>query len=185
MPNRRVFSGAAAGAAVGGGIQHIGGGTDPAQQRAGIGWNQVHDPQADRGTILRALPAAREHAGVAVWQGRIHMVGGRFWCMGGEGRLYDAQDRPADRVIGSVGSHDPVTDAGQSHAPMPRHGLGAAVLAEWMQVAGGGPIVGGGLQTAVHAAFTPGGDGSFPARITRPRRAAVPRAAGSESGGAA
>jgi hypothetical protein len=70
---------------------------------------------------------------------------GRFWCMGGEERLYDAQNRPIDRVIGTVESYDPATDSWQHHAPMPT-----------IYVAGGGPIVGGGIQTAVHEAFTPG-----------------------------
>jgi hypothetical protein len=61
-------------------------------------------------------------------------------------------------VLGSLESYDPVTDSWMSHAPMPtpRHGLGAALLGEWIHVAGGGPIVGGGIQTSVHEAFTPG-----------------------------
>jgi hypothetical protein len=83
---------------------------------------------------------------------------GRFWCMGGEERLYDAQNRPIDRVIGTVESYDPATDSWQHHAPMPtpRHGLGAALIGDTIYVAGGGPIVGGGIQTAVHEAFIPG-----------------------------
>jgi N-acetylneuraminic acid mutarotase len=197
MPRPR---GAGAVAAVGGKIYHIGGATDPAPERASIGWNEVYDPQADRWTILRALPAARDHAGVAVWEGRIHIVGGRFntfenntglhhvydpgsdtwrlrapiptprsghgmvllrgrmWCFGGEERLFDARNRPIDRVLGSTESYDPATDSWMSHAPMPtpRHGLGAALVGEWIHVAGGGPIVGGGIQTAVHEAFQPG-----------------------------
>lgn len=197
MPRPRA---AGAVAAVGGKIYHIGGATDPAAERASISWNEVYDPQADRWTILRPLPAGRDHAGVAVWDGRIHIVGGRFntfenntglhhvydpasdtwrsrapiptprsghgmvllrgrfWCFGGEERLYDAQNRPVDRVIGSLESYDPVTDTWLSHAPMPtpRHGLGAALVGDWIHVAGGGPIVGGGIQTAVHEAYQPG-----------------------------
>lgn len=59
---------------------------------------------------------------------------------------------------GQVESYNPATDTWQSHTPMPtpRHGLGAAPLSEWIHVAGGGPIVGGGLQSAVHEAFTLG-----------------------------
>lgn len=192
--------GAAAVAAVGGRIYVIGGATDPAEERASIGWTEVYDPQADRWSLLRALPAARDHVGVAVWEGNIHIIGGRFntfenntalhhvydpardiwrqrapiptprsghgmvllngrmWCFGGEERLYDAENRPIDRVIGSLESYDPVTDTWLSHAPMPtpRHGLGAALVGDWIHVAGGGPIVGGGIQTSVHEAFTPG-----------------------------
>ena len=36
----------------------------------------------------------------------------------------------------------------------PRHGLGAAVLGDAIHVAGGGPAMGGGVQSAVHEAFT-------------------------------
>lgn len=197
MPRPR---GAGAVAAVGGKIYHIGGATDPAPERASISWNEVYDPQTDKWTLLRPLPAGRDHAGVVVWEGRIHVAGGRFntfenntglhhvydpasdtwrlraplptprsghgmvvyrgrfWCMGGEERLYDAQNRPIDRVIGTVESYDPATDTWQHHAPMPtpRHGLGAALIGDTIYVAGGGPIVGGGIQTAVHEAFIPG-----------------------------
>jgi hypothetical protein len=34
--------------------------------------------------------------------------------------------------------------------------LGAALIGDTIYVAGGGPIVGGGIQTAVHEAFIPG-----------------------------
>ena len=34
----------------------------------------------------------------------------------------------------------------------PRHGLGAAVVGDAIHVAGGGPIMGGGVQSAVHEA---------------------------------
>jgi hypothetical protein len=40
--------------------------------------------------------------------------------------------------------------------PTPRHAVGATVLGEWIHVAGGGPVLGGQLQSAVHEAFTLG-----------------------------
>lgn len=69
--------------------------------------------------------------------------------MGGEG---------TDRVYGQNEAYDPQTDRWEAYAPMltPRHGLGAAVLGDYIHVAGGGTIVGGGVQSAVHEAFTLG-----------------------------
>jgi hypothetical protein len=68
--------------------------------------------------------------------------------MGGEG---------TDRVYGQNEAYDPATDRWEAYAPMPtpRHGLGAAVVGGAIHVAGGGPIVGGSVQSAVHEAFTP------------------------------
>lgn len=41
-------------------------------------------------------------------------------------------------------------------APMltPRHGLGAARVGDAIRVAGGGPVMGGGVQGAMHEAFS-------------------------------
>jgi hypothetical protein len=78
--------------------------------------------------------------------------------MGGEDRTFDAQNRGIDRVYGTLESYDPATDTWLSHAPMPipRHGMGAVTIGEWIYVAGGGPIVGGGIKTSVHEAYRPG-----------------------------
>jgi hypothetical protein len=67
--------------------------------------------------------------------------------MGGEG---------TERVYGQNEGYDPETDAWESYAPMltPRHGLGAAVVGDAIHVAGGGPVMGGRVQSAVHEAFT-------------------------------
>jgi hypothetical protein len=37
----------------------------------------------------------------------------------------------------------------------PRHGLGAAAIDGRIYVAGGGVVVGGGIQSSIHEAFTP------------------------------
>jgi hypothetical protein len=34
--------------------------------------------------------------------------------------------------------------------------MGAVVIGDWIHVAGGGPVVGGGVKSAVHEAFTLG-----------------------------
>ena len=36
----------------------------------------------------------------------------------------------------------------------PRHGLGAAAVGDAIYVAGGGAVMGGGIQSAVHESFT-------------------------------
>jgi hypothetical protein len=69
--------------------------------------------------------------------------------MGGEG---------TNRVFGQNEAYDPATDGWKQHAPMPtpRDGLGAAAIGDFIHVAGGGPDMGGGMQSAVHEAFTLG-----------------------------
>ena len=69
--------------------------------------------------------------------------------IGGEGTL---------RVFGNNESWDPARDAWEAHAPMatPRHGMGAAAIGDWIYVAGGGPVQGGGFQSAYNEAFTLG-----------------------------
>jgi hypothetical protein len=48
------------------------------------------------------------------------------------------------------------TDSWQAWAPMltPRHGMGAAVVADAIHVAGGGPMNGGVFQSSVHEVFS-------------------------------
>ena len=50
----------------------------------------------------------------------------------------------------------PTTPPPTAGRPTPRHGLGAALVADAIHVAGGGPIMGGAVQSAVHEAFTLG-----------------------------
>jgi hypothetical protein len=56
------------------------------------------------------------------------------------------------RVFGQNEAYDPRTDSGEAYATMlvPRHGIGAAVIADAIHVAGGGPMNGGAFQTSVH-----------------------------------
>ncbi len=64
----------------------------------------------------------------------------------------------ANRVFGQMEAYDPDGDSWEQYAPMPtpRHGLGAALVGDAIFVAGGGPVMGGGVQSAVHEAFTLG-----------------------------
>ena len=70
--------GAAAAVVLGGRIHLIGGASEPTMERASVGWHEVYDPQADRWSVLKALPGARDHVGSLAHDGRIHIVGGRF-----------------------------------------------------------------------------------------------------------
>lgn len=60
---------------------------------------------------------------------------------------------------GSTGEEcDLRRDRWEQFAPMPtpRHGLGAVGIGTTIYVAGGGPVVGEGVQSAVHEAFAVG-----------------------------
>ena len=192
--------GAAAAVALDGRIHLIGGATDPAPERASIGWHEVYDPKTDQWELRRPLPAARDHVGCVAHAGLIHVVGGRFntfqyntamhhvylpardtwiekapmpttrsghgmviyrgrfFCMGGEGGIIERGQTLEARVHGQMESYDPLTDTWQRHAPMPtpRHAVAAVTLGEWIHVAGGGAVLGGAVQSAVHEAFTLG-----------------------------
>ncbi len=76
--------------------------------------------------------------------------------MGGKaGRM--VQGRPVQaKVFDQMESYNPASDTRQHHAqmPTPRHSVGATVIGDWIYVAGGGAVLGGSIQSAVHEAFT-------------------------------
>ena len=124
-----------------------------------------------------ALPIPRsEMAWATEWAGRLHVIGGY-----GEGRVdrgyhhvYEPKTdqwhlaAPLPRganhvavvgqqtVFGQMESYDPASNTWQSHAamPTPRHAVGAVTIGDWVYVAGGGAVLGGSVQSAVHEAFT-------------------------------
>jgi N-acetylneuraminic acid mutarotase len=59
-------------------IHLIGGASEPAAERASVGWHEAYDPKADRWTTLKALPGARDHVGCVAHGNVIHVIGGRF-----------------------------------------------------------------------------------------------------------
>lgn len=105
--------GAAGAAALGGRIHLIGGASAPKEERASVGWHEVYDPAADRWTLLKALPGARDHVGIAVHDGLIHVIGGRFNTFEYNTGLHHA--------------YRPDLDTWEARAPMPTvrsgHGL--------------------------------------------------------------
>lgn len=70
--------GAGAAVALDGLIHLIGGASEPASERASVGWHEVYDPKTDTWDTLKALPGARDHVGCAAYGGAIHVIGGRF-----------------------------------------------------------------------------------------------------------
>ena len=123
---------------VNGAIHVIGGRVNDFNTNSNL--HHVYDAKADKWEPRYPLPTARSGHGAALYRGRV-------FVMGGEG---------AQRVFGQNEGYDPVRDAWEQFAPMstPRHGLGAAVVGDAIHVAGGGPVMGGGVQSAVHEAFT-------------------------------
>ena len=190
--------GAAAATMLEGRLHLIGGATDPADERASIAWHEVYDPATDRWERRRPLPAGRDHVGCVTWNGRIHVIGGRFntfqfntdqhhvyipardfweelapmptprsghgmviyrdrfFCMGGEGGIIERGVARDAKVFGQMESYDPASNSWQSHAPMPtpRHAVAAVTIGDWIYVAGGGAVLGGMVQSALHEAFT-------------------------------
>ena len=102
--------------------------------------HHVYNAQSDKWEMRRPLPTARSGHGAVLYRGKI-------FVMGGEG---------SDRVFGQNEAYDPQKDSWEQYGPMPtpRHGLGAATVGNAIHVAGGGPVMGGGVQSAVHEAFT-------------------------------
>jgi N-acetylneuraminic acid mutarotase len=135
MPTARDHTGTLV---VGALIHVIGGRVDSFHTNSNL--HHVYDPARDAWATRRPLPTARSGHGAVLHRGRI-------FVMGGEG---------TDRVYGQNEAYDPAGDRWEAHAPMltPRHGFGAAAVGEAVHVVGGGPIVGGAVQSAVHEAFT-------------------------------
>jgi hypothetical protein len=126
--------------AVNGLIHVVGGRVDSFHTNSNL--HHTYDPKEDRWRMRNPMPTARSGHGVVLYRGQI-------FCMGGEG---------TNRVYGQTEAYEPTTDRWRSYAPMltPRHGLGAVAIGNFIYVAGGGPVMGGSVQSAVHEAFTLG-----------------------------
>ena len=109
--------------------------------------HQVYLPERDTWELRAPLPTARSGHGLVIYRDRL-------FAMGGEGGIIN---RPGQQtVFGQMESYDAASDSWQAHAPMPtpRHAVGAVTIGDWIYVAGGGAVLGGGVQSAVHEAFT-------------------------------
>jgi len=115
------------------------------------GLHHVYLPARDTWEERAALPTPRSGHGLVLYRGR-------FFAMGGEGGIIERGVARDAKVFGQMESYDPATDSWQQHAPMPtpRHAVAAVTIGDWVYVAGGGAILGGGVQSSVHEAFTLG-----------------------------
>jgi len=109
--------------------------------------HHVYLPDRDTWELRAPLPTARSGHGLVVYRDRL-------FAMGGEGGIINRAGQQI--VFGQMESYDPTSDSWQAHAPMPipRHAVAAVTIGDWVYVAGGGAVLGGGVQSAVHEAFT-------------------------------
>lgn len=119
-------------------IHVIGGRVDSFHTNSNL--HHAYDAREDKWQRRAPLPTARSGHGAVLYRGKI-------FVMGGEG---------TNRVYGQNEAYDLKADTWMAYAPMttPRHGLGAVAIGDFIYVAGGGPVMGGGIQSAVHEAFT-------------------------------
>ena len=110
-------------------------------------FHHVYLPERDTWELRAPMPTARSGHGMVIYRDR-------FFAMGGEGGIINKPGQQT--VFGQMESYDPSQDTWQSHAamPTPRHAVGAVTIGDWVYVAGGGAVLGGGVQSAVHEAIT-------------------------------
>lgn len=118
-----------------------------------VGFHDVYLTKRDRWVKRAPLPTARSGHGAVLYRGRIFVMGGEEFMSRSRGP--DGRMRLHGLVFAQNESYDPKTNSWLHHAPMPtaRHGLGAAVVGDAIHVVGGGPVVGGSVQSAVHEVF--------------------------------
>ena len=131
MPRPR---GAAAAVVLNGNVHLVGGASEPAAERASVGWHEVYDPKADAWTARKPLPGARDHVGCVAYNGIIHVIGGRFNTFEYNSDLHHA--------------YLPERDTWEMRAPIPtaRSGHGLVVYRDRLFAMGGeGGILAGGV----------------------------------------
>ena len=102
------------------------GATRPFELLGNTGANEVYDPATDQWEKRAPLPTPRDHLAVAVVNGKIHAIGGRF-------NSDDSENLPLQHV------YDPSTGRWSEAAPLPkpRSGIAAAVLKGKIHLFGG------------------------------------------------
>lgn len=130
-------------------IHVVGGRFNTFQYNTGL--HHVYLADRDTWEERAPMPTVRSGHGMVVHRGR-------FFCMGGEGGILRNGVPQDAKVFGQMESYDPATDSWQKHAPMPtpRHAVAATAIGDWIYVAGGGAVLGGMVQSALHEAFTLG-----------------------------
>jgi len=104
---------------------HIIGGAIGSDWRRSIDWHIVYDPQADRYSRRQPMPVARDHTGIVVVDGQIHIIGGRVDSFHTNSNLHH--------------SYDPATDTWTFRTPLPtaRSGQGTVLYRGKVFVMGG------------------------------------------------
>ncbi|MBI3804116.1 MAG: galactose oxidase [Nitrospirae bacterium] len=102
------------------------GATEPGRLLENTGANEVYDPAADRWETKAPLPNPRDHLAVAVLEGAVHAIGGRF-----------NSDYATNVALHHI--YDPAVDRWRQAAPLPRRrsGIAAAVVNGKIYVFGG------------------------------------------------
>lgn len=84
---------------------HHRGGAIGSENRRSIDWHLVYDPRTDRYGRRQPMPLGRDHAGIAVVEGAIHLIGGRVDSFHTNSNLHH--------------SYDPLSDSWTFRAPIP------------------------------------------------------------------
>lgn len=108
--------GAVACAAVEARLHAVGGAVgESLEERRSVDWHLAYDPAEDRWETRAPLRTVRDHAGIAVLNGLLHLIGGRVDTFYTNSNLHHA--------------YDPETDRWEARAPLPtaRSGHGTAV----------------------------------------------------------
>jgi len=88
-----------------GDVIHIIGGAIGSDMRRSIDWHLVYDPRTDRYARRQPMPVGRDHAGIVVVNGVIHLIAGRVDSFHTNSNLHH--------------TYDPRTDAWTFRAPIP------------------------------------------------------------------
>lgn len=149
LPGARDHVGCVADPRDGGRIHVIGGRFNTFEYNTAL--HHAYIPARDTWELRAPLPTERSGHGLVAHAGR-------YWAMGGEGGFLENGVPRQARVYGQMESYDPATDRWQQHTPMPtpRHAVAAVAIGDRIYVAGGGAVLGGGVQSAVHEAYVPG-----------------------------
>lgn len=126
LPPMPAPRGAAAAVALDGKLHVIGGADDVSTgSRENVGTHEVYDPATGQWSEAAPLPTPREHMPAVVYDGQIHIIGGRFL-------------QPTNNT-GTHEVYDPQSDSWEEAAPLPtpRSGTAGALLDDKILVMGG------------------------------------------------
>lgn len=109
------------------GLVHCIGGAigDTTETKKSVDWHLTYDPRADRWSRRGPMPTGRDHTGVAVNAGLIHIIGGRVDSFNTNSNLHHVYDPAADKW------------APRNPLPTARSGHGSVLIAGRIFIMGG------------------------------------------------